>query len=149
MALAKPSALVILEAPRSFLLEGRPDVPGGLVHPGRWGLFGGGIEEDEGPEAAAYRELEEELSYRPDELRHIGEGVYTNSSNRAGQRVPRHITVYHTEVSDPACLTMNVPGTIVELPKSAEALAANQQRLTAFAHHVLALYIEGQPVNWS
>jgi 8-oxo-dGTP pyrophosphatase MutT (NUDIX family) len=47
-----------------YLLQLRDDKPG-ILHPGAWGLFGGGIEPDEAPEAAVLRELVEEIGIAP------------------------------------------------------------------------------------
>ena len=40
---AGASAVAIIEAPDSFLTEGRPEIPGQLAHSGKAGLFGGHI----------------------------------------------------------------------------------------------------------
>ncbi len=54
-------ALVIPEAPDGrILLQMRDDVPG-IAMPGKWGLFGGGIDPGEGPYEAVVRELHEEI----------------------------------------------------------------------------------------
>ncbi len=53
-------ALVIPEAlDGRVLLQMRDDVPH-IAAPGKWGLFGGGIEDGETPHVAVVRELEEE-----------------------------------------------------------------------------------------
>ena len=51
---------VIYDSRGRILLQLRDDKPG-LPEPGRWGLFGGMVEEGEAPEAALARELLEEL----------------------------------------------------------------------------------------
>lgn len=40
----------------------------GIIYPGQWGFFGGSIEKGENPERAAYRELEEEIGYKPENM---------------------------------------------------------------------------------
>ena len=55
-------ALVILEnQEQEFAMQLRSQIPS-IAHPGRWGCFGGHIEENEIPAKAALREIEEELS---------------------------------------------------------------------------------------
>ena len=66
-------AIVILEDERRRVaLQLRSDIEG-IVNPGRWGLFGGHVEADEEPAAAALREVQEELSctLEPARLRHF------------------------------------------------------------------------------
>lgn len=50
-----------------YLLQIRDDKPE-ILHPGAFGLFGGGIEEGEAPEEAMRRELTEEIGLVPDDL---------------------------------------------------------------------------------
>ena len=49
------------------LRDNRPDI----VYPNQWGLFGGSIEVGETPEQTIKRELEEELGWRPPEVKYI------------------------------------------------------------------------------
>lgn len=61
----RPIAGAVLWRPDgTVLLQHRDDRPD-IMSPGRWSLFGGGIEEGEEPESAMLRELEEEIGYRP------------------------------------------------------------------------------------
>ena len=63
-------ALVILENQAGeFALQLRSPIPN-IVYPDQWGSFGGHIEENEDPNEAALREIEEELSVAldPDKL---------------------------------------------------------------------------------
>ena len=46
------------------LRDQKPDI----VFPGHWGFFSGSIEGDETPEQAAWRELWEELEYKPKQI---------------------------------------------------------------------------------
>jgi 8-oxo-dGTP pyrophosphatase MutT (NUDIX family) len=57
------AALLVDEAGR-YLLQ-RRDSFEGLPMPGHWGVFGGGLEPGETPEAALRREVFEELSWHP------------------------------------------------------------------------------------
>ncbi len=59
-------ALLTDEAGR-YLLQIRDDKPG-ILHPGAFGLFGGGIEPGESAEEAMRRELEEEIGHVPRDL---------------------------------------------------------------------------------
>lgn len=61
-------AIAILYQNQQFLMQLRDDIPG-IAHPGRWAFFGGHIEPDEAPEAAMLRELEEEIGYRPSQVK--------------------------------------------------------------------------------
>jgi 8-oxo-dGTP pyrophosphatase MutT (NUDIX family) len=47
---------------RFFLQKRTADAP---TNPGMFGMFGGGVEEGETPEEAFFREVEEELVYKP------------------------------------------------------------------------------------
>jgi 8-oxo-dGTP diphosphatase len=53
---------IILEKNKEFLLQLRDDKA--PTAPNKWALFGGGIEENENPEEAIIREIEEELSIK-------------------------------------------------------------------------------------
>lgn len=59
-------ALLIDEVGR-YLLQIRDDRPD-ILHPGAFGLFGGGIEPGESPGEAMARELEEEIGHVPGDL---------------------------------------------------------------------------------
>ena len=60
-------ALGILYQDGKFLLQLRDNIPT-IVHPGYWAFFGGHIEENETPEVAVKRELEEEIGYAPPKI---------------------------------------------------------------------------------
>lgn len=55
---------VLWHADGTVLLQHRDDRPG-VKDPGKWSLFGGGIEPGEDPETAMLRELDEEIGFRP------------------------------------------------------------------------------------
>lgn len=65
---AKPEvAIAILYQNDRFLLQLRDDIPT-IAWPGHWAFFGGHLEPGEDPNAAVYRELEEEIGYRAPQL---------------------------------------------------------------------------------
>ncbi len=51
---------IVLNADKQVLLQLRDDKPD-IFFPNCWGLFGGGVEKNEAPEAALIREMQEEL----------------------------------------------------------------------------------------
>ncbi|MFA5594546.1 MAG: NUDIX domain-containing protein, partial [Trueperaceae bacterium] len=55
---------VLLHPDGRVLLQHRDDKPG-IESPGKWSLFGGGLDEGEEPAEAMLREIEEEIGYRP------------------------------------------------------------------------------------
>lgn len=57
-----------------FLLQLRDDRPG-ISLPGHWALFAGQVEQNESPDQAILREIEEELSWRPPALHWFSESV--------------------------------------------------------------------------
>ncbi len=61
-------AIAILFQGDRFLMQLRDDIPG-IVYPGHWTFFGGHLEPGESPDVGVWRELEEEISYRPPWLR--------------------------------------------------------------------------------
>lgn len=61
------AAVIVLDDGR-YLLQLRDDKDG-IFFPGHWGLFGGGVEPGEAPEAALRRELLEELGLTVTDLR--------------------------------------------------------------------------------
>jgi 8-oxo-dGTP pyrophosphatase MutT (NUDIX family) len=60
-------AIAILYQDNQFLMQLRDNNPN-IVYPGYWAFFGGHIEPEESPEAAMWRELEEEIGYIPPTL---------------------------------------------------------------------------------
>lgn len=65
--------VLIHDAQGRFLLQLRDDIPG-IAYPGRWSLFGGGVEPGETLRAAAVREIAEEtgLALPPASLTPLG-----------------------------------------------------------------------------
>ena len=61
------SAAILQVADGRYLLQKRDNIEG-IFYPGFWGLFGGGIEPGESPEAGLRRELKEELAIEVDDI---------------------------------------------------------------------------------
>lgn len=73
--------VVILPVVGSKVLMQLRDFREGIAFPGRWGFFGGSLLQGEAPEAGAKRELNEELGYTCDALRHLGSEHITDLGN--------------------------------------------------------------------
>src|SRR3989344_3228805 len=67
----KDVVVILLCKDNKILLQLR-DFNEGIIHPGKWGFFGGSIEKGESPEEAAKRELWEEISYKPKRIHLLG-----------------------------------------------------------------------------
>ena len=61
-------AIAVLYTPTHFLMQLRDDIPT-IVYPGQWALFGGHLDPGETADEAMPRELQEEISYVPENLR--------------------------------------------------------------------------------
>ena len=59
--------------------------------PGKWCLFGGGIEIKEDKETALYREISEELGFRPDNLDFFREFNYEDSCHLGIRKGKQHV----------------------------------------------------------
>ena len=73
-------AAVIVQDNGTYLMQLRDQKPG-IFYPGHWGLFGGAIEKGERPEAALWRELEEELHLAPSSIRYLTEFTFDYGSS--------------------------------------------------------------------
>lgn len=60
-------------------------------YPGNWSFWGGGIEENETPEQALIREIQEELNWKPDEYEFLG--TYYDS-------MPNEKFIFFTRIDD-------------------------------------------------
>ncbi|HSW74924.1 MAG TPA: NUDIX domain-containing protein [Candidatus Saccharimonadales bacterium] len=134
---AGASAVAIIETPDSFIVEGRPGIPGELAHSGKIGLFGGHKEADQTPYDAARAELDQELGlYFIGPLQLVEDGDF-ESENKHGESVVRFVSLFHLAIVNAAGLNMKVPGHMMEIPKTAEAVKAHKERMTTFTFRAL------------
>ena len=70
MIIKRAAKAIITDYQGRYLFQLRDDIPT-ITFPGYWGLFGGALESMETPILAIKRELYEELSYRPDSIKHF------------------------------------------------------------------------------
>ena len=151
LPLASPSAVAVLETPTRFLTEGRPDMPGRLAYSGRIQFFGGHIDlgpddkPKETPLEAVERELLEELNLTTATPHRLWSGIVT-SRLRDGTPALRRVNVFHVPLHDDVKLRMNVPGSIVSIPKTEAAVTAHRDRMTSFAQYVLMRLLSGEHV---
>lgn len=61
-------AVALLYQNDRFLMQLRDNIPT-IIYPDHWAFFGGHIEPGETPEVGVLRELEEEIGYRPPEVK--------------------------------------------------------------------------------
>lgn len=142
MKIAPPSAVAIIETPESFVMEGRPDIPGALAYSGMLQFFGGHCEEE--PEQTIKRELAEEHNFHiTDDLEPIWAGE-VDSQNRAGEAVRRHVSLFRIVIESTAELNLQVQGEIVQIPKTQESVQEHRQRLTPFAFDALTKALRGE-----
>lgn len=139
--MASPSAVAIIETPYSYVVEGRPNLPGKLAHAGKLQLFGGHSEEF--PTETIRRELKEELNYEPKEDPEILWAGEVDSQNRAGEPVRRYVSLFRVYVNSVAELDLQVPGEIVEIPKNEIGLEDYKRHLTDFALEALTGALHG------
>ncbi len=140
---AGASAVAILETPDSFVVEGRPIIPGQLVHSGKIGLFGGHVEPGQTAYDAIRAELDQELDFRPMGPLELLDSGDVPSQNKHGEDVVRHVSLFRAAIADIAELTLQVPGDLVEIAKSVEALKASQDDMTPFTFRVLYRAVTG------
>lgn len=144
---AGASAVAIIETPESFITEGRPEIPGQLANSGKVGLFGGHIELDQTPYDAIRAELDQELGLRIiGSLQLIESGDFP-SQNRRGEVVVRNVHLFHVAIEATTEINMKVPGAIVRIPKTVEAVEAHKDRITPFTFRALYRAVTGRLPN--
>lgn len=137
------SAVAIIETPDSFIVEGRPIIPGQLVHSGKKGLFGGHIEPGQTAYDAIRAELDQELRLRPMGPLEFLEGGDVPSKNKHGENVVRHVSLFRVAIGSAAELSLQVPGNLVEIPKNIEAIEAFEDEMTPFTFRALCRALTG------
>lgn len=75
-------AIAILHQENQFLMQLRDNNPA-ILYPGVWAFFGGHLDPGETPEAGVFRELAEEIGYRPPSL--------TPFRSYSDERITRHV----------------------------------------------------------
>jgi len=75
-----------------YLCQLRSQIPG-IYYPDHWGLFGGGVEPDESPEAGLKRELQEELALHIDQPEYFTEFTFDFNFRGLGQVWRRYYIV--------------------------------------------------------
>jgi 8-oxo-dGTP diphosphatase len=70
-------AIAILFQGDRYLMQLRDDIPT-IVYPGQWTFFGGHLEPGESPDTGVWRELAEEIQYRPPWLKRFERRVEGN-----------------------------------------------------------------------
>lgn len=144
---AGASAVAIIETPDGFIAEGRPVIPGQLAHSGKVGLFGGHVEPNQTPYDAIRAELDQELGLRViGPLQFIESGDFL-SQNRHGEAAIRNVSLFRIAIRAVTELTMKVPGTIVQIPKTVEGVAAYKDRVTPFTFRALYRAVTGRLPN--
>lgn len=77
---SKEVVVVLPYVNRKVLMQLR-DMKEGINFPGCWGFFGGSIDEGETPEEASWRELFEEIGYKPSVMYKMGFDVVRDLGN--------------------------------------------------------------------
>ena len=72
-------AIAILFQGDRYLMQLRDDIPT-IVYPGQWTFFGGHLEPGESPDTGVWRELAEEIQYRPPWLKRFERRVEGNGA---------------------------------------------------------------------
>lgn len=143
--MARPSAVAIIETPHEFVLEGRPNIEGGLAYAGKTQLFGGGIEDRELAGDAIRRELREELDLELQDEPPLIHATEVDSRDRNGNQVRRHVSLFHVVIASTTELNLQLPDTtLVSIPKTVENLEASREQLTDFAYTALYKHIAGE-----
>ena len=145
-SIAEPSlgavAAIIVTPDRRFLMQLRDDKPGNW-YPNSWNLFRGPIEPGETPASALLRELEEELHFRPREIRYFTQVAWDFAAWSLGIKLRYTFTV-PMEVTEQAGFVIG-EGQEMRLFGAEEVLRL--PRLAPYDGHALGLYIEEAPVG--
>jgi 8-oxo-dGTP diphosphatase len=136
------AAAIIVTPDRYFLLQHRDTKPG-IWFPDSWGLFGGAIEEGETPGTALARELNEELSFVPAEIRYFTQIAWDFERWDLGikLRYTFEVPIASGEIDR---LVLH-EGQGMRLFSAQEVL--REPRLTPYDAHALRMFIDETPVG--
>lgn len=144
--IAEPSlgavAAIIVTPDNRFLMQLRDDKPG-IWYPNCWSFFGGAIEEGETPSDALRRELQEELSFSPREIRYFTQVAWDFAAWNLGVKL-RYIFTVPLDERELAGLKLG-EGQEMRLFSATDVLRV--PRLAPYDGLALGLYIEEAPVG--
>lgn len=95
----KESAIALLHVDYSDFLFQLRDFKSTISYPGHWAGFGGEIENEETPEHACLRELQEELGYVPDSIKFFRDYFFGKTAGLVEQRA--HLYIYYGPLTVP------------------------------------------------
>ncbi len=104
------ACLIIKNKKGEFLLQLRDEEP----ENGKWVLFGGGVKDNETPEAAVVREIEEELGYKIGSAKIFGE--YEDRGIRQAIYVlDESVELKNLKLAEGAAMKFFAPGDLADL----------------------------------
>lgn len=149
------SAVALVEAPDSFIVQQRPQlVEGSLAYPGQYQFLGGRRDIVNGSlepaSDAIVREIFEEttLGRLPsNRFEELWEGPF-EGRGKYGEPKLRHVTCFHLGLSAVQAAYMELQasegGELVYIPKDPEVIDNLVDQLTPFAHGMLAAFVRNR-----
>lgn len=136
------AAAIIVTPDHYFLLQHR-DAKLGIWFPDSWGLFGGAIEHGETPGAALARELNEELGFKPAEIRYFTQIAWDFERWDLGIKLRYTFEVPIASIEIDRLVLHEGQG--MRLFSAQEVL--REPRLTPYDAHALRMFIDETPVG--